>query len=92
MVQSMVDLERMFNANFGYPWTFLNDVPFTDEFKRKTRAATKAEIAYGWVIPSLSSALQLRYLLQILMLTSHGQNLYLLLNGLYLTILTRHIS
>lgn len=47
MVQSMLDLERMFNSKFNYPWTFLNDEPFDEEFKRKTRAATKAEIAYG---------------------------------------------
>lgn len=47
MVQSMLDLERMFNSKFNYPWTFLSEVPFDEEFKRKTRAATKAEIAYG---------------------------------------------
>lgn len=47
MVQSMLDLERMFNSKFNYPWTFLNDVPFDEDFKSKTRAATKAEIAYG---------------------------------------------
>ncbi|KAF8449883.1 glycolipid 2-alpha-mannosyltransferase-domain-containing protein [Kalaharituber pfeilii] len=58
MVQSMMDLERMFNSKFGYPWTFLNDVPFTKEFKLKTRAATKAKIAYEvipashWAVPS----------------------------------------
>lgn len=47
MVQSILDLERMFNSKFNYPWTFLNNVPFDEEFKRKTRAATKAEISYG---------------------------------------------
>jgi len=47
MVQSMVDLERTWNSKFNYPWTFFNDVPFTDEFKRKTQAATKAKCNYG---------------------------------------------
>ncbi|RPB26974.1 glycosyltransferase family 15 protein [Terfezia boudieri ATCC MYA-4762] len=58
MVQSMLDLERIFNLKFNYPWTFLNNVPFDEEFKRKTRAATKAEISYElippehWAVPS----------------------------------------
>lgn len=47
MVQSMVDLERTWNSKFNYPWTFFNDVPFTDDFKRKTQAATKAKCNYG---------------------------------------------
>jgi mannosyltransferase len=47
MLQSMEDLERTWNHKFNYPWTFFNDVPFTEEFKRKTSAATKAECRYG---------------------------------------------
>lgn len=47
MVQSMVDLERTWNHKFNYPWTFFNDVPFDDEFKRKTQAVTKAKCYYG---------------------------------------------
>jgi hypothetical protein len=47
MVQSMRDLERTWNSKFNYPWTFFNDVPFTDEFKRLTQAETKAECRYG---------------------------------------------
>jgi mannosyltransferase len=43
----MKDLERTWNNKFNYPWTFFNDVPFTEEFKKKTRAATKAEVRYG---------------------------------------------
>ncbi|KAI0801708.1 putative alpha-1, 2-mannosyltransferase [Xylaria sp. FL0064] len=50
MLQSMDDLERTWNHKFNYPWTFFNDVPFTEEFKSKTRAATKAECRYE-VIP-----------------------------------------
>ncbi|KAI0381717.1 glycosyltransferase family 15 protein [Hypomontagnella monticulosa] len=46
ILQSMQDLERTWNSKFNYPWTFFNDVPFTEEFKRRTRAATKAETRY----------------------------------------------
>ncbi|KAF2021375.1 glycosyltransferase family 15 protein [Aaosphaeria arxii CBS 175.79] len=57
LLQSMRDLERTWNHKFNYPWTFFNDVPFTEEFKQKTRAATKAEVRYElvpadhWKIP-----------------------------------------
>lgn len=47
MVSSMRDLERTWNSKFNYPWTFFNDKPFTEEFKRKTSAATKAKCNYG---------------------------------------------
>lgn len=47
MLQAMGDLERTWNHKFNYPWTFFNDVPFTDEFKKKTSALTKAETRYG---------------------------------------------
>lgn len=43
----MVDLERTWNHKFNYPWTFFNDEPFSEEFKRKTSAATKAKCNYG---------------------------------------------
>ncbi|GKT84827.1 glycolipid 2-alpha-mannosyltransferase [Colletotrichum tofieldiae] len=58
MIQSMVDLERTWNHKFNYPWTFFNEVPFSDEFKRRTQAATKAECRYElipkehWEMPS----------------------------------------
>ena len=51
MVQSMKDLERTWNSKFNYPWTFFNDVPFTEEFKKKTRAVTKAKCFYGKSFP-----------------------------------------
>lgn len=47
MVMSMRDLERTWNNKFNYPWTFFNDVPFTEEFIKKTSAATKAKCNYG---------------------------------------------
>ncbi|GAB7360598.1 hypothetical protein MBLNU230_g0480t2 [Neophaeotheca triangularis] len=58
IVQSMQDLERTWNHKFNYPWTFFNDVPFTEEFKKVTRENTKAECRYEiipkehWDVPS----------------------------------------
>lgn len=47
LIPTMEDLERTFNSKFNYPWTFLNDKPFTEEFKRRTSAVTKAKCIYG---------------------------------------------
>lgn len=47
MLQSMKELEDTWNHKFNYPWTFINDVEFTKEFKEKTKALTKAECFYG---------------------------------------------
>lgn len=33
-VRSVRRLEDKFNQRYHYPWVFLNDEPFTDEFKR----------------------------------------------------------
>jgi alpha 1,2-mannosyltransferase len=32
-VQSVRELEDRFNHRYHYPWIFLNDKPFSDEFK-----------------------------------------------------------
>jgi alpha 1,2-mannosyltransferase len=34
VVFSMKQLEDRFNRKYNYPWVFLNDEPFTDEFKK----------------------------------------------------------
>lgn len=47
MVQAMRDLERTWNSKFNYPWTFFNDEPFSEEFKRLTQKETKAKCNYG---------------------------------------------
>lgn len=58
LTMSMRDLERTWNHKFNYPWLFINDEPFTEEFKRVTRSLTNAEIRYEiipkehWEIPS----------------------------------------
>ncbi len=51
ILSSMEDLERTWNHKFNYPWTFFNDEPFSEEFKEKTSAATKAECRYGMAPP-----------------------------------------
>ena len=62
MLMSMKDLERTWNHKFNYPWTFLNDEPFTKEFIERTKALTKAEVTYEvvpkehWAIPSWINA------------------------------------
>jgi alpha 1,2-mannosyltransferase len=33
VVQSMQSLEDRFNRHYNYPWVFLNEEPFSEEFK-----------------------------------------------------------
>ena len=33
-VRSVRELEDRFNHKYNYPWTFLNEEPFTDDFKK----------------------------------------------------------
>ncbi|CAG8616680.1 4758_t:CDS:2 [Acaulospora colombiana] len=54
---SMRELEDRFNRNYNYPYVFLNDEPFTEEFKKLISAMTKAKTEYGlipkehWSVP-----------------------------------------
>jgi len=57
MIISMRDLEKTWNSKFNYPWTFFNDVPFSDEFKKATQKETKAKCNYGTSISSLPATL-----------------------------------
>ncbi|RUS25500.1 glycolipid 2-alpha-mannosyltransferase-domain-containing protein [Jimgerdemannia flammicorona] len=47
---TMRQLEDRFNKNYKYTYVFLNDVPFTDDFKELTTSLTEARTLYG-VIP-----------------------------------------
>lgn len=49
-VKSVRRLEDRFNHEYKYPWVFLNEVPFTEEFKRRISILTNAEVHFG-VIP-----------------------------------------
>ncbi|CAG8482567.1 4854_t:CDS:2 [Dentiscutata erythropus] len=43
---TMRQLEDRFNHKYNYPYVFLNDVPFTEEFKKLTSALTKSKTEY----------------------------------------------
>lgn len=48
-LQAMRDIEDRFNRQHRYPWTFLNDDLFTDEFKRLTTGMASGTVEYGQV-------------------------------------------
>ena len=45
----LTTVEYRFNRKFNYPWLFLNDEPFTDEFKQGVRKMTRAPVYFGLV-------------------------------------------
>ncbi|KAF6747525.1 alpha-1,2-mannosyltransferase [Ephemerocybe angulata] len=49
-VKSIREIEDRFNRRYGYPYTLLNEVDFTDEFKNRIRVLTAAPVEFG-VIP-----------------------------------------
>ncbi|KIK96800.1 glycosyltransferase family 15 protein [Paxillus rubicundulus Ve08.2h10] len=58
IMSSMKQIEDRFNRKFNYPYVFLNDQPFTEEFKKHISALTNAPVEFGlipqdhWVQPS----------------------------------------
>ena len=67
IAKTIVNFEDKFNRNFNYPYVFLNEVPFTDEFRSAIQqAAPTAKIQFGlipeahwsypsWVDPALAA-------------------------------------
>ncbi|KAG1756744.1 glycosyltransferase family 15 protein [Suillus paluster] len=57
VISSVEQLEARFNRKFQYPWVFLNDEPFSVDFKKRVSVLTDAEISFGliprdsWVQP-----------------------------------------
>lgn len=49
LVNSIRHVEDRFNKNYHYDWVFLNDVPFSEEFKRVTSALASGECKYGLI-------------------------------------------
>ncbi|KAJ7723722.1 glycolipid 2-alpha-mannosyltransferase-domain-containing protein [Mycena olivaceomarginata] len=49
VVKSISQLEAKFNTRFGYPYVFLNEEPFSDEFKRSIFALTKNKVEFGLI-------------------------------------------
>ncbi|KAF9075056.1 glycosyltransferase family 15 protein [Rhodocollybia butyracea] len=51
VLKSMRSVERHFNSRYKYPWVFLNEEEFTDEFKADVMTMTNASVQFG-VIPA----------------------------------------
>lgn len=51
-LESMRELEDRFNKKYRYPWTFLNDEEFTEEFKQLTTGIASGTTEYGFIPPS----------------------------------------
>ncbi|KIY66469.1 glycosyltransferase family 15 protein [Cylindrobasidium torrendii FP15055 ss-10] len=49
VLSSMATVENRFNREHGYPWTFLNEVEFTEEFKSRVKNATSAHVSFGLI-------------------------------------------
>lgn len=70
VVSSMKSMERHFNQWFKYPWVFLNDVEFDDNFKQTVKQYTTADVEFGvvpqeqWDFPETVDRDELHELLQ----------------------------
>ena len=49
VLESMRGLEDSFNHVYHYPWTFLNEVPFTLDFKRRVREVASGSVEFGLI-------------------------------------------
>lgn len=49
IVKSIQEIELKFNSKFQYPYTFINEQPFSNKFKDKIRSLTKAEINFAHI-------------------------------------------
>jgi alpha 1,2-mannosyltransferase len=45
----MRQIEDRFNRNYHYSWVFLNDEPFTQEFRLLTAGMASGEVEYGLI-------------------------------------------
>lgn len=49
-VRSVRELEDKFNSKYKYPWVFLNEEPFSDDFKNRVANVASGPVEFG-VIP-----------------------------------------
>lgn len=49
IMSSMRGVEDRFNRKFGYPWVFLNDEPFSDDFKDAVSSMTRSKVYFGQI-------------------------------------------
>ncbi|KAH6903455.1 alpha-1,2 mannosyltransferase KTR1 [Coprinopsis sp. MPI-PUGE-AT-0042] len=47
VISSMRQVEDRFNRKYNYPWVFLNDDDFTDEFKERVSILASGEVKFG---------------------------------------------
>ncbi|KAJ2157364.1 hypothetical protein GGF46_004562 [Coemansia sp. RSA 552] len=61
-LQTMRQLEERFNRNYHYPYVFLNDEPFTQEFMQMVAASTTSNVTFAlipqehWELPPFINA------------------------------------
>ncbi|KAJ7172462.1 glycosyltransferase family 15 protein [Mycena filopes] len=48
-ITSVKQMEDRFNKKFNYPYVFLNEEPFSDEFKTRVAALTDATVQFGLI-------------------------------------------
>lgn len=51
VISSVRQIQDRFNRKYGYPWVFLNDQPFTEEFKERVTVLADSPVSFG-LIPS----------------------------------------
>ncbi|KAJ7273727.1 glycosyltransferase family 15 protein [Mycena haematopus] len=51
VVASIQSVEDRFNRKYRYPWIFLNDEPFTEDFKLRIGILTDAPVSFGLIPP-----------------------------------------
>ncbi|RCH77894.1 hypothetical protein CU098_000316, partial [Rhizopus stolonifer] len=51
IAQTIVNFQDKFNKNFDYPYVFLNEVPFTPQFKSAMRAAAPSAMMQFGLVP-----------------------------------------
>lgn len=51
VIKSMKSLERHFNQWYNYSWVFLNEQPFTDDFKETVAKYTNSQVEFGFIEP-----------------------------------------
>ncbi|KAH6901275.1 alpha-1,2-mannosyltransferase [Coprinopsis sp. MPI-PUGE-AT-0042] len=49
IIRSIKQIEARFNHQYRYPYVFLNDVPFTDEFQRRLSNISPAKMEFGTI-------------------------------------------
>ncbi|KAH8927267.1 glycosyltransferase family 15 protein [Atractiella rhizophila] len=49
--ESMRSVEERFNRKAGYPWVFMNEVPFTEEFKEGVQKMTRSVCYFAQIPP-----------------------------------------